>query len=119
MDRTTIAALIVAFASVLASLAMDHNTVSTFRHASILLLPLAIIAFPEPFEDGFRCTFRGMAHGGDGPIPGTMMRISAWILLVAAIVARHFLAAANVGPLTSQKPAIAKPHVESEIHHQP
>jgi hypothetical protein len=95
MDRITIAALIAAFGSVLTSLAMNHDTASAFRHASVLLLPLAIIAFPESFEGGFRCTFRGMAHGGDGPVPSTMIRISASILLVVAIVVHHFLAAAH------------------------
>lgn len=60
------------------------------RHACLLLLPLAVIAFPEAIEAGYRRSWRGIGHGDDGPVPATMIRIVAWGLLIILVVA-HWL----------------------------
>ena len=89
MDRVTIAALIVACASVIVSSIFHHDAELPVRHAFALVIPLALIAFPEAIEAGFRSTLRGMAHGGEGPTPGSIMRFVAWGLLVVLVVVHH------------------------------
>jgi hypothetical protein len=89
MERVTIAALTVACASVAVSLLYHHNAEMPVRHAFTLVLPLAVIAFPEAVEAGFRSTFHGRAHGGDGLAPGSITRWVAWALLACLVIAHH------------------------------
>jgi hypothetical protein len=60
------------------------------RHAGMLLLPLAAIAFPEAMDAGYRRSCRGIAHGGEGPTPAILVRIAAWVLLVVSVAAHHY-----------------------------
>jgi hypothetical protein len=96
MDRITIAAAIFAGASVVASLLTGHDSGATSRHAFMLVLPLAVIAFPQLLDIGFRNSWDGMSHGGEGPTPGGILRIGAWLLLIALVIAHHSMAAALV-----------------------
>lgn len=89
MDLVTIAALVFAIASVVVSMIFHGNSEAPVRHAFTLLFPLALIAFPEAMEASFRGTFRGMAHGGEGPTPGSLLRFVAWGLLVILVVVHH------------------------------
>lgn len=93
MERMTIAAFVVASASVIVSWVYHHDAKWPFRHACGLVLPLVIIAFPEAMETAFRSSFRGRAHGGE-PTPGSIMRVVGWGLLVILVVMHHW-----VGPV--------------------
>lgn len=89
MDRSGVWGLIVAGCSVLASAASARNVELTVRHACSLLLPLAVIAFPEVSDVIFRPSWRGLAHGGEGPVPAAVIRLAAWALLIVLVLARH------------------------------
>ena len=89
MDRVTLAALIFALASVLATTVQNGNAEASVRHAGILLLPLAAIAFPEAMEAGYRQSIRGFIHGGEGPTPAIVIRIVACGALVVFVVIHH------------------------------
>ena len=89
MDRMTVAALIFASVSVLATAVRNDNAEASVRHACMLLLPLAAIAFPEAMEAGYRRSWRGRAHGGEVPTPAIIIRVVAWALLIVLVAAHH------------------------------
>ena len=86
MNRSGVWGLIVAGCSVLVSAASARNVEITVRHACSLLLPLAVIAFPEVSDVLFRRSWRGLAHGGEGPAPAVVIRLAAWILLIVLVL---------------------------------
>ena len=96
MDRVTLAAIAVACASVAVSAALHPDVALPVRHAAALVIPLTLIAFPSANEAGFRSTFRGVVHGGEGPTPAALVRIAAWVLLVILVVVHHAIGSARV-----------------------
>jgi hypothetical protein len=96
MDRVTIAALVVACASVILSVVLGHDAEQSAGHALLLVVPLALIAFPDAIEAGVRHSFRGTGHGGQGPTPGCFIRVAAWGLLVVLVIVHHTLGFARV-----------------------
>jgi hypothetical protein len=98
VERVIVAALLFAGASVLASAIHNGNATMAARHACALLLPLAVIAFPEAIEAGYRRSFRGSAHGGEGPTPAIVIRVAAWCLLIVLVVIHHCIADGGQGP---------------------
>jgi len=86
MDRSGVWGLVVAGGSVLASAARAGNAELTVRHACSLILPAAVIAFPEVSDVIFRRSWRGLAHGGEGPAPAVVIRLAAWILLIVLVL---------------------------------
>lgn len=88
MDRALVGAIAASCVSVLACLVRHHDAGLTFRHVLALFFPLAVIAFPEPIEEGFRRSFRGRVHGGEA-VPGAFLQIGAWALLIAVIFVHH------------------------------
>lgn len=95
MERGTIAALIVAFASLIASVVWHHNARLLYYHAIALILPLGCIAFPEIVEAAYRSSFHGQVHGGSGATPAFVIRIAAWALLVVVVFVHHTVAFAR------------------------
>jgi hypothetical protein len=94
VDRVTVAALLFAGVSVLATSVSGDGSVAA-RHACMLLLPLAVIAFPEAIEAGYRHSRRGFAHGGEGPTPAIVIRVVAWGLLIVLVAAHHCMPSAE------------------------
>ncbi len=89
MDRATVAALVVAATSVIASLVSGQSEVHCAFYGLWLIVPVLIIAYPEIAEWAFRTSRSGFVHGGESPVPPTMIRASAWVLLVVIIVVHH------------------------------
>jgi hypothetical protein len=89
MNRATIAAVFVACLSVVIGVASRENPETLVRHACLLILPLAVIVFPEALEAGFRSTFRGQTHADASPTPGVLLRVAAWGLLLILVVVHH------------------------------
>lgn len=89
MDRVTVAALVVAATSVIASLGSGQDGVHCAFYGLWLAVPVVIIAYPEIADWAFRTSRSGFVHGGEGPVPATLIRASAWILLVVIIVVHH------------------------------
>jgi hypothetical protein len=96
MDRVTIAALVVATCSLCASFVFQRDAALTVKFAIALLIPLAVIAFPEACEAALRSTLRGRAHSDERPTPSFMVRLAAWVLLVVLVVVHHSLTFARV-----------------------
>ncbi|HEY1068595.1 MAG TPA: hypothetical protein VGE52_20895 [Pirellulales bacterium] len=80
MDRSTAAALGLAGLSVVAILILQQNVMPAVRLAFALVLPLALIAFPEALATGF-----SMAEGSKDSTPPAFIRFTAWLLLVTMI----------------------------------
>jgi hypothetical protein len=97
MDRMTVASLLFAGASVLASAVHNGNVATSARHACALILPLAVIAFPEAIDAGYRRSFRGSAHGGEGPTPAILIRVAAVCLLIVFVAVHHCIAVGEKG----------------------
>ena len=91
MDRATVVALLLGGGSVVASYVGDGNMGAAVRHGLALLLPLVVIAFPEAIDIHFRRSWRGHAHGGEGPAPAALIRPVAWFLLITLVVVHHYL----------------------------
>ena len=89
MDRSGLWGLVVAGGSVLVSAVSARSVELTVRHACFLILPLAAIAFPEASDDVFRRSWRGLAHGGEGPAPAVVIRLAAWVLLIVLVLVHH------------------------------
>jgi hypothetical protein len=89
MDRSSVWGLVVAGGSVLVSAARAGSVELTVRHACSLILPLAVIAFPEVSEVTFRRSWRGLAHGGEAPAPAAVIRLAAWGLLIVLVLVHH------------------------------
>jgi hypothetical protein len=90
-DRATIPAFVAAGASLTASLLVGDSIERMVRHAVALIVPLALIAFPEIADAAFRRSWSGFTFGGEGPTPATMIRVGAGVLLVVFIGTHHFI----------------------------
>jgi hypothetical protein len=89
MDRSGVWGLVVAGGSVLVSAARARIAELAVRHGCSLLLPLVVIAFPEASDFIFRRSWSGLAHGGEGPTPAMVIRLAAWVLLIALVMVHH------------------------------
>jgi hypothetical protein len=96
LDRVTLTSLLVATASVLASAVAWGDVGYTVRHVCSLVVPLAVIAFPECLDVGFRRSWSGFPHSGAGLAPGVVVRVGGWLLLLTLIAVHHYLAIAGM-----------------------
>ena len=96
MDRSTIAASLLAGASVLATVVITRSVETAVRQAVLLAVFVVVIAYPELAEATYRHSPRYRARSGDGPTPAGMIRIVGWICLVA-LVAAHYATAISGG----------------------
>lgn len=96
MDRVTIAASLVACASLLASVVVQHNSAVPIFHAVMLLIPLSCIAYPEIVDTAFRLSRGGRIRGSFASSPAVAIRIAGWVWLVAVIFEHHTRALGRV-----------------------
>jgi hypothetical protein len=85
----TVAALLLAGASVLATVVHTGSIEIAVRQGLLLAVFVAVIAYPEVAEAVYRHTRRGSVRGGDGPTPAGMIRVVGWICLIALAVAHY------------------------------
>ena len=88
-DRSSKLALLLASGSVLVNHVSMGNLEFTLRYACALVLPLGVILYPEESDYIFRRSWHGIAHGGEGPAPAAIIRVAAWILLIAITLIPH------------------------------
>lgn len=92
MNLGTVAALLLAIVSVLATVVQTGRMEIAARQGLLLSVVVAVIAYPEVAEAAYRHTRRGSVRGNDGPTPARMIRLVGWICLIA-LVAVYYAAA--------------------------
>ena len=95
MNLGTVAALLLAGVSVLATVVQTGSMEIAGRQALLLAVFVAVIAYPEVAEAVYRHTRRGIVRGGDGPTPGGMIRFVGWICLIAMVAVYYATAIAG------------------------
>jgi hypothetical protein len=89
MDRHVIIAAGVATTSVVVSfLRFDHARLAVL-HAMSMIVPLALIAFPDAFDAAFGRLVRLVAKDANPATPAIMLQVSGWLLLVAIVATQH------------------------------
>lgn len=88
-DRSVASAFVLASISLAISALLGDNARRICVHVMCLGFPLTVIAWPDMIEALFRVSRSGFVHGGEGPTPGVLIRVAAWLLFVVIVVVHH------------------------------